>query len=222
MSDRLLIFDFDGVIADSEVLANAVLAEELTALGHPTSLDDALHRYMGRRWEDCVVAIEAHTGTALPPGFRDRCASAIQARTVSDIAPVAGVADYLDTLGVRPRCVASSSSLNWLSTNLDRFGLAHHFGDNLFSATVHVTRGKPHPDLFLHAASTLAADPGRAIVIEDSVAGVTAGVAAGMTVIGLCAGSHAGGGYAERLQATGAHHTARSYAELADIVRSLG
>lgn len=222
MTDRLLIFDFDGVIADSEIVSNAVLADELTALGMPTSIDDALQLYMGKRWVDCLAAIKSHWDQPLPTDFRARCDEAVRVRQVSEIMPVTGVAGYLEGLGLRPRCVASSSSPDWLSTNLVRFGLDHHFGDRLFSAAVHVTRGKPHPDLFLYAAADMAATPSRAIVIEDSATGVKAGVAAGMTVIGLCAGSHIRPGHADNLRRAGANHIVDSYDELAQIVASLG
>lgn len=222
MSDRLLIFDFDGVIADSETVSNAVLADELTALGMPTTIDDALRLYMGKRWVDCVAAIEAHWDRSLPTDFHARCAEGVRVRHDAEILPVPGVAGYLDTLGQRQRCVASSSSPDWLRTNLSRFGLQHHFGDKLFSAAVHVTRGKPHPDLFLYAATEMAAMPSRALVIEDSATGVKAGVAAGMTVIGMCAGSHIRPGHADNLRHAGANHIVDSYDELAQIVASLG
>ncbi len=222
MTDRLLIFDFDGVIADSETVSNAVLADELTSLGMPTTIEDALHLYMGKRWVDCAAAIEAHWGRCLPADFHARCAEGVRSRHDAEILPVPGVAEYLDTLGPRPRCIASSSSPAWLNTNLVRFGLDHHFGDRLFSAAVHVKRGKPHPDLFLYAAEMMAATPSRAIVIEDSATGVQAGVAAGMTVIGMCAGGHIRPGHADNLRSVGANHIVDSYDGLAEIVASLG
>ena len=222
MSDRLLIFDFDGVIADSEVVSNEVLADELTALGMATSVDEALHLYMGKRWADCLAAIEANWHRQLPADFRDRCAAGIRLRSTSEIQPVRGVVRFLDGLGSRPRCVASSSSPDWLQTNLNRFGLSHHFGGQLYSAAVHVTRGKPHPDLFFHAAANMAAVPDRAIVIEDSATGVMAGVAAGMTVIGMCAGSHIRPGHAEKLRAAGANHIVDSYLSLERLLGDLG
>jgi len=104
--------------------------------------------------------------------------------------------------------------LAWIEMGLARFGLREAFGDALFSAAVHVTRGKPHPDLFLHAASAMDAQPSRTLVIEDTATGVAAVVAAGMTVVGLCAGGHIRAGHDERLAAAGAHYLARSYAEL--------
>jgi len=88
----------------------------------------------------------------------------------------------------------------------------------VFSAAVHVARGKPHPDLFLYAAATMNADPARTVVIEDSTAGVLAGVAAGMRVIGLCAGGHIRDGHADGLSAAGAHDIALTWAEVARMI----
>jgi HAD superfamily hydrolase (TIGR01509 family) len=218
VSERLIIFDFDGVIADSEVLSNQVLADELSALGYATTLDDAYRHYMGKRWSDCVGAIEARWGCVLPPEFADRCSQAVHDRIDSTLRTVAGVEAFLESIGDRPRCIASSSPPAWLRRCLDLFGLGHHFGDRLFSGAVDVTRGKPFPDLYLHAAAVMGADPARAIVIEDSPTGVQAGVAAGMTVIGLCAGSHIVDGHADRLREAGAHHIAASFDEVAALV----
>lgn len=217
----LIVFDFDGVVVDSELIANTTLAEALTALGHPTTLDDALRLYMGRRWDDCAAVIEAVIGRPLPADFAERRRTEIRAWAARELAAVAGVADFVAGLGARRRCIASSSTPAWLQLGLGRIGLAEHFGDNLFSAAVHVERGKPHPDLFLYAAQALGAAPERSLVIEDSPLGVEAGVAAGMTVVGLLAGCHIRDGHAERLTAAGAHHLARSYDEVAAILERL-
>lgn len=101
---------------------------------------------------------------------------------------------------------------------LDRFGLRDAFGDAIYSAAVHVTRGKPHPDLFLHAAEAMGAAPDRTLVIEDTVTGATAGVAAGMTVVGLCAGGHIRDGHARRLSEAGAQHVVVRYAEITPLM----
>jgi len=213
----LVIFDFDGVIVDSETLANRVLADELTAAGCPTTLDEAFDTYMGHHWDDCLAIVERRWGR-LPPDLRARVDAAIEARVAAELRPVAGLEAFLDRLGDRPRCVASSSHPDWLESRLAMFGLAPHFEGRLFSAAVHVTRGKPHPDIYLHAARAMGAASADAIVIEDSPTGVRAGVAAGMTVIGLCAGSHVRDGHAGRLRAAGAHHVVRSYDEVARLV----
>ena len=129
---------------------------------------------------------------------------------------VPGLADFLAGRN-ELRCIASSSPPDWIELGLLRFGLSGKMGP-VFSAAVHVTRGKPHPDLCLHAAATMGADPARTLVIEDSPTGVLAGVAAGMRVVGLCAGGHIRDGHAERLTEAGAHHIALSWDEVATLI----
>ena len=207
------------MIVDSEILANAILADALTELGHPTTTEQAVDRYIGLHWADTCAAIEAEMGRALPADFKARTSEAFQLR-LEEVTAVAGVADFLQALPPIPKAVASSSPIRWLRGSLQRFGLAHHFGERLFSAAEHVPRGKPHPDIYLHAAAELGVEPGRALVIEDTPAGVTAARSAGMTVIGLCAGLHCGPGYGDRLRDAGAGHVAGAYREVLDIIVS--
>ncbi|SFI70658.1 haloacid dehalogenase superfamily, subfamily IA, variant 3 with third motif having DD or ED/haloacid dehalogenase superfamily, subfamily IA, variant 1 with third motif having Dx(3-4)D or Dx(3-4)E [Bosea sp. OK403] len=208
-----LIFDFDGVVADSESLANLVLAEAVSALGHPTTLDDALTRYCGRRWSDVVIAIEGDLGAELPPDFSDALKAATLARFRSDLREVEGASAFIARFHAIPRCIASSSSIERLTLCLDVLGLASQFGQNVFSAEM-VARGKPHPDIFLLAASKLGTNPESCLVIEDSTGGIKAAAAAGMESIGLCAASHIRAAHAERLRAAGATHIATSWQEV--------
>jgi HAD superfamily hydrolase (TIGR01509 family) len=215
---QAIIFDFDGVIVDSEILSNAVLADALTDLGHPTSLQQAVERYIGLNWRDTVAVIEAEIGRPLPEDFRPRTKQAFELR-LDEVGAVAGVADFLDALPPVPKAVASSSPTSWLRSSLERFGLDHHFGDRLYSAAEHVARGKPHPDIYLHAARALGVAPGEVLVLEDTAPGVAAARGAGMTVVGLCAGLHCGLGYGERLRSAGASPVVASYAEVLDFIR---
>ncbi len=176
-----------------------------------------MERYIGLNWRDTVAVIEAEIGRPLPTGFRDGTREAFRLR-LDEVTAVAGVAAFLDSLPPLPKAVASSSPTDWLRTALHRFGLAHHFNGRLFSAAEHVGRGKPFPDIYLHAARELGVEPGEVLVLEDTAPGVTAGKAAGMTVIGLCAGLHCGGGYGDRLRAAGADQVARSYDEVLELV----
>ncbi|HEX8661034.1 MAG TPA: HAD-IA family hydrolase, partial [Brevundimonas sp.] len=137
-------------------------------------------------------------------------------RAGSVLTAVPGLAGFVEDLEC-PRCVASNATVEWIELGLARFDLTRGMGP-VFSAAVHVTRGKPHPDIFLHAAAEMKADPSRTLVIEDSTAGVLAGVAAGMRVIGLCAGGHIREGHAERLTAAGAHDIALSWDEVARLM----
>ena len=209
----LLIFDFDGVVADSELIANDSLAAALSEIGLPTTRDEALQRYMGQRWIDNQAAIEASLGGPLPSDFADRRRAATRARFVAELQAVAGVHGFLQRHAALDRCIASSSGPEWLEFALARIGLAADFEGRVFSG-VQVAHGKPAPDLFLLAARTMGHPPADCLVIEDSPAGVRGGVAAGMTVVGLTAGSHAGDGHAELLLAAGAHHIAASFADV--------
>lgn len=164
----------------------------------------------------CVV-IEAEIGRPLPSDFRTRSKHAFELR-LEEVTAVAGVEAFLAALPPVPKAVASSSPTRWLRGSLERFGLAHYFGDRLFSGAEHVERGKPHPDIYLHAARALGVRPGEVLVLEDTPTGVKSARAAGMTVVGLCAGLHCGPGHGERLRSAGADHVAGSYAEVLELV----
>jgi HAD superfamily hydrolase (TIGR01509 family) len=215
-----LIFDFDGVIADSEVLAGTILAKFVSDLGLETTLDEALNRYGGKRWSDIMAAVEDGFGQKLPAGFAERLKEATLSSFRQDLRAIEGVAGFLTQFRELPHCVASSSSLDRLILCLDILGLAKEFGNFVFSAEM-VARGKPFPDVFLLAAERMKVNPFDCIVIEDSANGVRAGVAAGMTVIGLCAASHLQPGHAQRLMAAGASYSANSWNEVSVIVSSL-
>ncbi len=217
---RGLIFDFDGVIADSEALANTVLAEAVTALGLPTTLDDSLTRYVGKRAAEVIAAIESGVGRPVPDGFAEALLAATLERFRIDLREVDGARAFIVRYASLPRGIASSSSMERLRLCLDVLGLAEIFGDNVFSADM-VPRGKPAPDIFLLAAERMRVAPALCLVIEDSPGGVRAGAAAGMTVIGLCAGSHVRDGHAERLLEAGAAYAVASWDEVAAIVTPL-
>lgn len=209
MLDRLLIFDFDGVVADSEFLANRVGAASLTALGLPTTTEQHLDRYMGKSWSDYFAALAVDLGRPLPPDYAAAHRAELDGAE-HEVQAVAGIGAFIARYPDIPRCVASSNDLAYLHRTLTRLGLAPAFGDNVFSAQ-QVARGKPFPDLFLFAAARLGVDSDRTLVIEDSPAGVRAGVAAGMTVLGLCAGAHCRPGHDSRLTEAGAHAVAADY-----------
>ncbi len=217
---RLIIFDFDGVVVDSELLANTVLAEALTELGVPTSLEDSYRLYMGKRMRDVTAAIEATLGRALPADFSADLEARRLARFGNGISAVKGVREYIASFAHIARCIASSSPAHRIAERLETLQLSESFGDHVFSAA-QVARGKPHPDIFLHAAERMGVKPDKAIVIEDSPSGVEAGIAAGMTVIGLLAASHVGDGHEARLRSAEPHFVARTYGEAETITREL-
>lgn len=217
---HLIIFDFDGVVADSEVLSNAVLAAMVTELGLPTSLNESYDRYMGKRTSDIAVMVAGEIGRALPAEFVAEFQRRVSARLAAELQPVTGVAEFIGRFKHHAHAIASASSPERLALCLKKIGLAGHFGDNVFSASL-VARGKPDPDIYLLAAARMKAHPDQCIVLEDSPSGVRAGRAAGMTTIGLLAGSHIRPSTRDQLLAAGAHHIARDYAEATALLHSL-
>lgn len=215
-----IIFDFDGVIADSEVLANAVLAEYVTELGVPTTVEDSYRNYMGKRFHEVVAAVEKTVGRPVPQSFGELWQVRTLTRFRQDLAPIAGVREFIAQFVALPRSIASSSTPQWLAASLEILNMAELFEGRVFSA-LNVARGKPHPDIFLHAAAEMGVPPRECIVIEDSANGVIAGRAAGSTVIGLLAAGHIRDGHCARLKDAGAHYVAADYIEVERILRDL-
>jgi len=183
----LIIFDCDGVLVDSELLSCRCLSEVLAEFGFVLSEEQALELFLGRS----TKAIEQHyrdLGQVVPDGFLPRLKSRVLETFAASLEPIPGVGAVISKL-TTPFCVASSSDIDRVSLSLDVTGLRAHFGARLYTAQM-VRHGKPAPDLFLHAAAQMGAEPPRALVIEDSVSGVQAGKAAGMTVWGFVGGSH--------------------------------
>jgi len=212
-----IIFDFDGVIADSEALANTVLSEEVTRLGLPTTLEDAYLRYMGRRWSEVAALIEQGLQKPLPADFSDQVLSATLRRFRSELKEVEGAARFIRALGGLPKSIASSSSPARLDLCLEVLDLSADFAGAVFSAEM-VAQGKPHPDVFLLAADRMQISPAKCLVIEDSPSGVRGAKAAGMTVVGLTAGSHIRPGHSEPLREAGADMIAPSWEAVSGLI----
>jgi HAD superfamily hydrolase (TIGR01509 family) len=216
---RLIVFDFDGVVADSEALANTVLADYITELGAPMSVDDCLHTFVGKRVDE-VASVVGELIRRPVPDFADALTARTLARFRTELRAVPGVRGYVAAFTQMKRAIASSSSPERLAGCLDILGLADLFAEHVYSAAC-VARGKPHPDLFLHVAAQIGVAPAEAIVIEDSASGIRGAVAAGMTAIGFIGGSHVRDGHDARLREAGAIAIARDYTELESITRGL-
>ena len=214
-----LIFDFDGVLLESEYAGNLHLAETLTGLGHPTTIADSMAHYMGLAGQDFLAAIADRIGQPVPEGFHAIRAEE-DARAIREgIAEVAGAVAFVRGLPADlPRAIASSSSTAWIRAHLSHLGLRDAFGDHLYSGREHVTRGKPAPDLYLFAADALGVDIARCAIIEDSPVGVTGALASGAHVIGLCAGMHCAADHADRLRALGVIDVAADFGEVARLI----
>jgi HAD superfamily hydrolase (TIGR01509 family) len=182
----LVIFDCDGVLVDSERIAVRVDDEVLGRLGWALTEAEVLDRFVGRSELDMVADIEAHLGRRLEPGWDTQFVPLYRDALAAELEPVDGIVEALDAI-TTPTCVASSSDHERLRFTLGLTGLLERFDGRIFSAT-EVALGKPAPDLFLHAAATLGADPTRCAVVEDSRYGVEAARAAGMHAFGYAGG----------------------------------
>jgi len=181
----LVIFDCDGVLVDSEPLANQALSEGLADLGLSMSVAETRRAFLGLSWRDCVAKIETLTGRRVPEDFTDRMTARDKELFEAHLQPVPGVRAVVEALQERgmPFCVASSGAVEKIRMTLGLTRLLPFFEGKIFSAKM-VANGKPAPDVFLLAAQTMGAAPQRCLVIEDSPNGVRGAVAAGMTVLG--------------------------------------
>lgn len=208
----LVIFDCDGVLVDSERITNTVFCSILNDLGLSLTLEDMFEHFVGLSMPQCLELITAMLGRKPPddfvPNYRRRTERALRA----EITPIVGIAEVLQALRV-PYCVASSGDHAKIRLTLGATGLLKHFEGRIFSV-VDVARPKPEPDVFLHAARILGADPRGCAVVEDTPTGVRAGVAAGMRVFGFAANTPA-----HRLEQAGAHELFSEMAQLPGLLR---
>ncbi|HEY9371076.1 HAD family hydrolase [Streptomyces sp.] len=189
MRYELIIFDNDGVLVDSEPISNTILAAYLTELGHPTSYEESVRDYMGSAMHRIHELVEERTGERLPADFDETFHRRVFAAFQRELEAVAGAGDVLKRLvgeGV-PYCVASSGSHERIRVGHRKTGLDGWFRDEIVFSAEDVGRGKPAPDLFLHAAARMGVAPERCVVVEDSRLGVEAARAAGMDVYGFTA-----------------------------------
>lgn len=186
-----IIFDFDGVLLESEYAGGLQLAAGFTAIGHPTTVQEALDRFVGLSGRNFLAALEAHFGGPLPPEFY-AARDAEDARVLAEgLEAVRGAIDFVRAIPAElPRAIASSSTTHWIETHLAHIGLRDAFGRHIYSGREHVVRGKPAPDIYLHAAAALGIDIARTLVIEDSPVGMTGALASGAQVVGLAVGQH--------------------------------
>lgn len=187
----LVIFDCDGVLIDSEIISAQMLIDALALRGVHIDLPYVAQHFLGRSYPIVMETIRRDFHLDLPPAFEDEYRTRLLAAFAADLQIMPHVAQVLAALKV-PFCVATSSSPLRAATSLRLVGLEELVGPRLFTASM-VARGKPAPDLFLHAAAKMGAAPARCLVIEDSLTGIRAGKAAGMTVWRFTGGAHLGG-----------------------------
>ena len=194
MRYELIIFDNDGVLVDSEPISNTILAGYLTELGHPTTYEDSLRDYMGAAVHRVHDLVRERTGDQLPVDFDETLHARVFAAFERELDAVDGVVDVLGKLkadGVR-YCVASSGSHQRIRVGHRKTGLDRWFDDSIIFSAQDVGRGKPAPDLFLHAARQMGVAPEHCAVVEDSPLGLAAARAAGMDVYSFTAMTPAG------------------------------
>lgn len=203
MSHGLVIFDCDGVLVDSETLSGSVMAQVLGEFGVAMSPAECIARFTGCSMRSLREMVEQDTGRPLAPVFEVRVRALADALFDRELCAVPGVQEVLAGLE-GPRCVASSASPPRIRRSLRTAGLDRLFRSEALFSAVMVERGKPAPDLFLYAAAAMGAPPPSCVVVEDSLIGVQAAVAAGMTVLGFVGASHVDAVHPDRLRAAGA------------------
>ena len=214
-----LIFDFDGVLLESEYAGNKQIADYLTGIGHPTTPAQSMANFMGLAGDDFLAALEQWIGRPLPEDFHVARKAEDERAMREGLEAVVGAVVFVRSLPPSlPRAVASSSSTAWIERHLEHLGIRDAFGAMIFSGREHVVRGKPAPDLYLHAATALGVDIARAAIIEDSPVGATGAVASGGHVIGFVGGSHCGPDHADRLRAIGVQDIATNFDEVARLI----
>lgn len=214
-----LLFDFDGVLVETEYAGNAHIAEYLTGIGHPTTAQDSMDRFMGLSGAEFIAAIERWIGRRLPQDFATIRAAENDRAIREGVAAVAGAVAFVRALPADlPRAIVSSSSTEWIRAHLAHIGLGDAFGDHIYSGKEHVARGKPAPDLYLYAADRVGVAIADCAILEDSPVGATGAVASGAYVIGLCAGTHCGIGHADRLTAIGVDAVAPDFETVARLL----
>lgn len=210
----LVIFDCDGVLIDSEVISARMLIAELTGHGVTLSMDFVSRHFLGRSYPVVLAEIRDRFGVRLPDRFEADYRARLLAAFARDLRIMPGVADVLARLKV-PFCVATSSSPERVAQSLRIVGLHETVGGRIFTAS-RVARGKPAPDLFLFAAAQMGVAPGCCLVVEDSLTGVRAGLAAEMEVWRFTGGSHLRGLGAAQPEDPVAHRQFNHFAEFFD------
>ena len=217
----LIIFDCDGVLIDSEILSARVDSELLGEIGYEITPEELAHRFAGITTERIFELVGEEMGRAVPKKLIERAKRETDKKLKEEVLPIGGVQEMLDALD-DPRCICSNSRPERLQVSLTKAGLWDRFRPYVFSAqAVGEGRGKPAPDVFLHAAGIFETEPADAIVIEDSVAGITGAVAAGMRVIGFTGASHTWPGHGEVLMEAGALTVIRRLSEVPATVEAL-
>ncbi|CAB3757894.1 HAD family hydrolase [Paraburkholderia humisilvae] len=213
-----LICDCDGVLVDSEVIADRVMHKTLSEMYPALSFDTIIKTAFGQKTSRFLESVEATFGITLPANFVQTIDRKVEAELARSLAAISGVRDALQRVPL-PAAVVSNSRLARVSASLQRAGLTEMFANRVFSAE-QVARPKPFPDVYLFAAQQLGVPPTRCVVIEDSVSGLNAARAAGMKTIAFVGASHIPDGYADVLRHMGITRIMQHMSELPALVEA--
>jgi HAD superfamily hydrolase (TIGR01509 family) len=218
---ELVIFDCDGVLVDSEWLASKIEAKLLTDAGLSITAEEVGERYSGMTWKEILLDVERNSDIVLSAAMIEQAEKLVDLALEHELDMIEG-ADRAVSRIKMPKCIASNSSRARLGISLGRTGLEGLFEPHIFAAhEVGNNKGKPDPNVFLHAASVFSARPQNTIVIEDSVHGIKGAMAAGMRVIGFTGGRHTYPGHADRLTEAGAETVINRHALLPEVLEAM-
>ncbi|MFA7413271.1 MAG: HAD family hydrolase [Rhizobium sp.] len=218
---ELTIFDCDGVLVDSEIIAAKVESKLLNEAGYPISVEEMGERFAGMTWKNILLTVEKEIDIPLSASLLDKSEALVDARLARDLRIIDGVSFALARIN-GPRCICSNSSAERLEMMLTKVGIRDYFGPHVYSAkALGPDRVKPKPDIFLHAAAQFGVEPDKVVVIEDSVHGVHAARAAGMRVIGFTGASHTYPSHADRLTDAGAETVIARMTDLPAVIAAM-
>ncbi|MDH5366249.1 MAG: HAD family hydrolase [Cyclobacteriaceae bacterium] len=209
---KQLIFDCDGVLVDSEILAAQVMLEILSKYGIDISLDFYLHNCTGKTFSGSKTELSKKLNTPLPNSFLEEVTIAMDIKIKNELKPISGIHNVLENTDL-PKAVVSNSDMYQIEHAIDHINITDHFNGHIFSSQM-VEKPKPDPDVYLFAAKELAVHPKECLVVEDSISGATAALKAGMNVIGFVAGSHIIDGHEQKLINLGVSAVAKNAEEL--------
>jgi HAD superfamily hydrolase (TIGR01509 family) len=220
-SFELTLFDCDGVLVDSEIIAAKVESKLLTEAGYPISVEEMGERFAGMTWKNILLSIEKEVDIPLSASMIDKSEQLVDQKLAREVKAIEGVTFALSRLK-GPRCICSNSSAARLDMMLTKVGLKEHFAPHIYSAKdLGADRVKPKPDIFLHGAQQFNVSPSRCVVVEDSVHGVHAAREAGMRVIGFTGASHTYPSHADKLTDAGAETVIARMTDLPGVIAAM-
>jgi len=218
----LIIFDCDGVLVDSEIIAAQVESRLLTEAGYPISVEEMGERFAGMTWKNILLQVEKEADIPLSASLLDKSEKLLDQRLERSVKIIDGVKFALSRLTTQ-RCICSNSSSQRLDMMLTKVGLKPYFENHIYSAKdLGPDRVKPKPDIFLHGAKQFGVEPDRCLVIEDSTHGVHGARTAGMRVVGFTGASHTYPSHADRLTDAGAETVISRMSDLPTVIAALG